>query len=241
MLDESFEFRPLDRIARMLRFWLILGAIVSLVAGLSDLIEIQLLSRIAAGEELSVLETDANDNRQGLIAIIQALVMLATVVSCVSWCYRSRKNLPALGATYLQYSPGWTIGGFFVPIMSLYRPFQVMKEVWRGSIPEDSTITSAMPVGELVKERAPRIVWWWWALFLVSAFFGQISMRLMFRDDPTMAMLQATSWTSFGSNAVDIPGLLVTAALVQAITAGQAEQWKRLMISPRPPFPTTTW
>lgn len=237
MPDDSYDFRPLEGIARTLRFLLLLGAIVSLVAALSDLIEIQLLSRVAAGEELSDVETAANDTRQGLVAVVQLLALLATTVAFLTWFYRSHKNLTALGATDVKYSSGWAIGGFFVPIMALYRPFQIMKEVWRGSKPEESmTVPGLQPFAQPAREETPSIVSWWWGLFLISTFLGQFSLRLMFRAEQTVGVLQVSAWTTFGSDVTDVAGLLVTAALVQRVTSRQADQWNRMMIF-SPPVP----
>jgi hypothetical protein len=234
---EFDEFRPLDGTARFLRFLLLLSAVVALVATLSDLMEVQLLSRVVAGESLSTVEAEANDSRQFMIAVVRIPVLAATMIAFFTWFYRSHKNLGPLGATGLKYSPGWAIGGFFVPILSLYRPLQVMREVWNGSTPEPSTALSTSGVfSHYGDEQTPGKVKWWWGLFLVSALLGQLTFRLSLLDEPSLRVLVASSWLSFVANAVDLPGLLVTVSLVQAITARQNEQWRHVIATP-PPAP----
>jgi hypothetical protein len=206
------------------------------MAALSDMMEIQLLSRVAAGESLSEAEAEANDDRQRIIGVCQVLVLLATAITFFTWFYRSHKNLPALGVTGLKYSPGWAIGGFFVPFLNLVRPLQVMREVWHGSAPESPVgLTSAPMFAESTKQETPRKVGWWWGLFLVSSFLGQMAFRLSLRDDPSLQVLEATSWMTLGSDVADIAGLLVTVALVQTITSRQTEKSRRLIASPARP------
>ena len=34
------------------------------------------------------------------------------------------------GAQGMQVSPAWAVGGFFVPIIHLFLPYQAVKEIW---------------------------------------------------------------------------------------------------------------
>jgi hypothetical protein len=33
----------------------------------------------------------------------------------------------------MTYSSGWAVGYFFVPLLNLFRPYQVMQEIWKAS------------------------------------------------------------------------------------------------------------
>jgi hypothetical protein len=234
------EFRPSDRAARFLLFLLLLAAAVALMAAISDLMQVRLLSRVAAGESLSQAEADANDNRQAFLGVLQLLVLLACGIAFLTWFYRSHKNLTALGATGLKYSPGWAVGGFFVPFLNLVRPLQVMREIWHASVlPSPTELSSPGIFAQSASRETPGKVGWWWGLFLVSSSLGQISFRLSLRPDPSVSLLQTTSWLTFGSDIIDLAGLLVTVGIVQTVTAGQDERWRR-MAAPPPPL-TVGW
>lgn len=67
----------------------------------------------------------------------------------------------------LRHGSGWAIGGWFVPFMSLWRPFQMVLDVRRGATGDADLPTT-------------RTLGWWWATFLlayvtnmVAAFYYQ--------------------------------------------------------------------
>jgi len=59
----------------------------------------------------------------------------ALAVAFLVWVHRVVKNLPALGAHHMSYTPGWAVASFFIPIVCLYAPYQAIQEAWRASEP----------------------------------------------------------------------------------------------------------
>ena len=98
---------------------------------------------------------------------------LATIVVFLMWFYRAHKNLPALGITGLEYSPGWAIGGFFIPILNLVRPYQVAKEIWDSSDPINHPSHSTT-VGQFAAGQS-NLVLTWWITFMLSAALGNFA------------------------------------------------------------------
>ena len=60
--------------------------------------------------------------------------LIAAGVAFLMWTYRASQNLVAMGVQ-LRYSSGWAVGCWFIPIISLFRPYQAMKEIWKRSHP----------------------------------------------------------------------------------------------------------
>lgn len=92
---------------------------------------------------------------------------LAIAIGIVFWIWldRVRRNLPALGVRNARYQPYWTAVGFLLPVWNLFRPFQVVREIWKASDPE-------VPSGSSWQEsRTPVFLKWWWAAFLISGVF----------------------------------------------------------------------
>ena len=85
-----------------------------------------------------------------VVGLLDVAVLVATGITFLMWFHRVRANLPALGVTDARWSPGWAVGWWFVPVMSLFRPYQVAAEVWQAS---DPAATQAdwrqRPVGSL--------------------------------------------------------------------------------------------
>lgn len=102
---------------------------------------------------------------------LQALLLLATGVCFFVWTYRLNRNLRALGVTGLQFTPGWAVGYFFIPIMSLYRPYQIFREIWQGSDPG-----LAPRSGRAWQNiRPPALLGFWWVLWLISNLVDRLA------------------------------------------------------------------
>ena len=64
-----------------------------------------------------------------LLASTGFLVWLGTATAVLMWVHRAYRNLPALGARDMAYSPGWAVGWWFIPFLNLVRPYQVVREI----------------------------------------------------------------------------------------------------------------
>ena len=45
-----------------------------------------------------------------------------------------------------RFSPGWSVGWWFIPALNLLRPYQVIKEIWRGSYPNTGADRQPAPL-----------------------------------------------------------------------------------------------
>ena len=82
-------------------------------------------------------------------------------------------NARALGAADLEFTPGYAIGWYFVPIMAVFKPYQAMKEIWRAS---------ANPA-DWQTQSTPLLLPGWWLLWLVNGALGQFALRLGLKAD----------------------------------------------------------
>ena len=195
-------------------------AALDLAAVGSDLAEIELLSRIEAGAGVTMAEVETNDDRQAAIGLIQIVVLIATPIAFLMWLHRVRRNLTALGAEGLRFTPGWSVGWWFVPIMNLFRPFQIMSETWRANDP--GAVGDDWP-----SARRTPLIGWWWALFLISGFVGNSAARMLLRGD-TASELIVASWANIGSDGLEIPAAILAILLVRGINQRQEEKHQHL-------------
>ncbi|MGH8545883.1 MAG: DUF4328 domain-containing protein [Gammaproteobacteria bacterium] len=222
------SFAPSDGLARWTKGLLVATLMLSAVGIISGLLEVELLSRAASGD-ISDSEVAANDARQGLIGVLQVLVFLGTAVAFLAWFHRVHKNLLALRGRELKYTPGWAVGGFFLPFLNLVRPLQVMREVWHGSDPSGLERDTESAGPSIRNELGtPALVGWWWALFLISTLLGNIIMRASFSEDLTLADLQALSGALVFADILNILGAVVAVRLVGRITGRQAQRAERI-------------
>ena len=139
------------------------------------------------------------------------------------WIHRAHRNLPSLGVSGLRYSPGWAVGGFFVPILNLFRPFQVTTEIWKASDPipdvNDSLAWQSAPTSPLVI--------FWWVLFLLSGFIGNIVLQISLQAETWSEILTA-SWLTFAMDFVYIPAAILAILVIRNIDRRQMEKSQRL-------------
>ena len=124
--------------------------------------------------------------------------------------YRANYNARQLGARDMHFTPGWSVGWYFVPIATLWKPYQAMKEIWRAShSPSDwnnASTSSILP--------------WWWFLWLVNSFLGQAVLRMSQSAEEIDELINA-NLVYQASDIVSIPLAHVTLALVKNIYKAQ--------------------
>lgn len=149
--------------------WIMLGMdFVSLVSGY---LQYDLLRTAADGGSLSMAAANANDNREQIIAIIYVIAYAISGITFIQWFRRAYFNLH-IKVNHLSHGEGWAAGSWFVPILCLYRPFQIMKELYvetKELLVKKGLITNA--------DLDVKYLGWWWALWLLSSLISQFSMR----------------------------------------------------------------
>jgi hypothetical protein len=153
---------------------LALHVVVAICAIAINVQQLGIVERIGHGEQLSQEEAAGIEQLAGLSAVATLTIFVATVVAFLMWFHRAHRNLRALGMERPTYSPGWAVGGFFVPFLNLWRPCQVMSEVCRGS---NSAVTSATQRRHGAGRGTP-LVGLWWAFWLLMNMSAQFSTRL---------------------------------------------------------------
>ena len=86
------------------------------------------------------------------------LLLLTTMVVFLLWMQRANKNVRALGAQGIRCTPGWAVGWWFVPIATLFKPYQAMREIYQASDPGAGPASWA--------GRPAGLVGAWWAAWL---------------------------------------------------------------------------
>ena len=173
------KYGPLARRASLARAALVLVTLASVVAVVFDVAERSLLARVGSGEPVTGGELSASEDRQAAIALVQWGLWILTAIFFIAWLHRAYKNLRPLGIELLRYGPGWAIGAWFVPILNLFRPKQIVNDVWRGSDPK-----LADRVG-WIDGPVPFVFAVWWAAYLADSLVGTVAGRILLDADTT--------------------------------------------------------
>jgi hypothetical protein len=155
-------YLPLRRPARRVRLALGVSILLALASAAANVGDTQAARELAGG--------GAGDLYLW-VGVIQAAWFLVTAGLWLAWFRRAYLNLPALGARRLRFRPWWAVGAWLVPVFSLFRPKQVLNDIWRASdpdLPPDQADTwRRRPVAELLG--------WWWLAFLASILVRSIT------------------------------------------------------------------
>lgn len=85
------------------------------------------------------------------------------------WTHNAALNVRAFGQEGLAFTPGWCVGWWFVPVASMWKPYQALKEIWRASDPE--TVGTESRHAWQLRETPGRFALWW-SSYLGSGFIG---------------------------------------------------------------------
>jgi hypothetical protein len=166
-----------------------------------------------------------------LLAMVELIIYLTTVVFFCVWLYRAYKNLRALNdSRHINHSPGWAVGSFFVPFVNLVVPYGAVKETWQKS----------GPPGEALYSEPKPPAWFpiWWLFWLLSSFAGNASFRASFDEN---IPLSAVTILSIVAGGLSVIASLFAYLVVDSIDKRQEETAARLKLgnlaAPPPPPP----
>ena len=211
-------YRPARKLAfTALALFFLLG-IATTISIASSYMELGLIDRAQGGERISNQEAESNDRRQQLVGYALMGVNILAIVAFLFWIYRVSDNADILkspGEQAKRFSPWAAVGWWFCPFLNLWRPYQVVKELWLRS-------EASGPRGILMPI--------WWFLWIVSGLIGQIFLRnLISGNQPqTLSDLEGLGQLRIVSDLLSLLGMALVIVLVWQITKGQEDRRERL-------------
>ena len=210
------QYRSAKGRANWATFFLLAYGAITIASILSTSAEIGLLQRIDGGPPVTHIEIAANDRRQVILALLHPASFIAAGVAFLLWIRRASANLSPLGVRRPRFSPGWAVGAWFVPVVCLFRPYQIMAEIQRDSRPEIAPENR----GAAARSPASLLLGCWWAAWLVSAWIGSFTLRFFFSANTVDELIRA-NLASIAAGSISLVALLLAALLARRITANQ--------------------
>jgi hypothetical protein len=134
----------------------------------------------------------------------------ATAVALIVWLWRVRANAEFMDAAPQRWGRPWVIIGWFVPILSLWMPRQIVADVWRATAPGRRTF----------------LINAWWLLWLL--LWG-VDVSLRFVDAPQSfdAMTTQMEFVVLDS-LVGIAAAVLAVLVVRAVSRAQREHISKI-------------
>ena len=213
------RYRPASTLVLVLTVLLATDIVLSVAGAGSEWLQIQLLDEAASGIAIDDDRATANDLRESLIGIAQFGVNILMAILFLVWIHRANKNARVLGARDMEFTPGWSVGYFFVPIANLFKPYQAVKEIWKASNPEGTHDWREAP--------ASPILGLWWASWLLRNILGQIAFRSAWHAQ-SVSEMQIATWINFWSDFFEIPAAVLVLLVIRGIHTMQENKFANL-------------
>jgi len=193
--------------------WIVL--VIQVIAIILDLIQLNILKEIAAGESVAHRVTEANDARQSYISISFMIAWIISGVTFIQWFRRAYYNLQTL-VDDLSWDESWVVGAWIIPILNLYRPFQMMRELYSRSI----IYLSETGLENDMKVSLTPVAWWWFIWIFRIALNAVIATFLILNPENDQ-MLNITRMNIIGGLLL-IPLAVITVTVIRNYSVVEA-------------------
>lgn len=140
---------------------------------------------------------DMYDQSSFVVTILSALSLVATGALWAIWQYRAAKVTDRT-----RRSPGWHAGSWFVPIVSLWFPYQNVSDLWRA-------VGRTRPSWQII----------WWLLFVVSNLVIGQSSRITTSAE-NLEQFRLAMWTSIAGEIILLAAAPFAWLIIRGITRG---------------------
>jgi hypothetical protein len=169
---------------------------------------------------VGVAELVGAENTETSAMWLTVLAVAAAGVALLTWVWRARINAERISSAEHRLSRGWTIGGWFCPVVNLWFPRYVVDDIWRTSrpgVPTDTYRVDGLEHSGLVRA--------WWYTILVTAALS-LDLHVKPRGPATVETLKTDAvYDTIGT------AVLVVAAVLLTQVIRQITEWQS---TPRP-------
>jgi hypothetical protein len=203
--DGSFQAGPIGKATSIL-IW---------VAALS-----QVLLAILDWRDYATLRDDTKSwdpDSISAIDVILTVAALPAMVTFIIWLRQVRGNAERFCKAPHRHGRGWVIGGWFVPIISLWYPKQIVDDIVAASTPRTSPHADQLP------RLRSSIVLVWWATWIASTLIGTTDPARP-SGDPSAGDFLWTALISTGNAVLTVVCAVYAVRVIQLINNLQASR-----------------
>lgn len=223
------DFKSAHRLAQTTIAFLIVDIGCYVAEIIYTIIFVAYFPDLGEAEELTGPEALMSLFALGLM-VVNIVAHIATIIFFLMWLHRVYKNLTALNVQGLQASPGWAVGYWFIPIANLFKPLQIVNEVYHSSNSENLNKGYSFSDNSTIM-----LTGFWWACWLVSGFARRIagSIERAAKDVTNVSIL--FDMISVG---VGVIASILLIFIIQEIDEQQSQAENLASMSEPPPPPT---
>ena len=202
--------RPNKKRAKVAEYLIWAVLVVGLFSILSSYLQYDLLLKVQEGFPVSDFELTINDFRELGIGLATIVIYIISVVTFIRWFRRAYYNLHSRTITP-KYDEGWAAGSWFVPILNLFRPYNIMKEI------DEETCSLIEKRSQKSVKTSAGLIGFWWALWILNGVIGRYVFRSAM-DAETVESLMQSSLMDIAGIGFEIPLGLLTIYMIRTIS-----------------------
>jgi Domain of unknown function (DUF4328) len=161
--------------------------------------------------QVTLLEWQTSSGRVSHLATAEIVLFVFTAIAFLFWLHRCYANLLELGSRDLRFTPGSAVGYWFVPILNLFRPKQILDELWQETAPLDGGDAEGAA-------KKTTLTAFWLGALLTSVLTARIAGAM---GKGSISDLKSTTTWLIVACLADIAAAALAYALVSALTARQ--------------------
>ena len=183
--EQQLLLRPNAQRAKLAMFMLGVMLLLDAVSGFSSYLQLGMLNDFKEGFYVSDEAIAANDTREQLIGVVYLIFLIVSAVFFIQWFRRAYYNLQVRTGR-CEHSEGWAAGSWFVPIISLYRPFHIMKEMDHKT----SQLITKLSGKEVTTNSV--LIGFWWTLWIITNYLGNYVLKMGFKEETLDNFISST-------------------------------------------------
>ena len=156
-------------------------------------------------------------------SILIFIAVIVSIVTFIMWFRRAYYNI-GLRVNDLLYADGWAAGAWFIPVINLYMPFQIMRDLYKLT-EKYMTLCMKEPYKGNLKTNYVNL---WWTLWIMSFIINYLSVKVVWNVED----INTTSTNSF----VAVIGAILQIALcvVTIVVIKDYSEAEKVLIEERP-------
>lgn len=207
ILNSRINAKPNGKRAKIAMLLVSLVMLINLVKITSLFFQYQLLAMVQSGEVVTEQMATSNDTRQLVIEVMLLAIYLVSAVTFIMWFRRAYFNMH-MRVRSGNHAEGWAAGSWFVPVLSFFRPYNIMYEMWK-----ESTSLLELRAGNVSFPESRYLLGIWWTLWILASFVVKVVDKII-DENQTIEQLMDYTLAAMFLASLFIPLSLVTLKVI---------------------------
>ena len=207
----------------ILVLWLFVG--LFFIGLLFSFNELSILYQLQTNNEVADSRLNFSDISLVIVGAFQLLFHIATIVVFLNWFRRAYANLYRLRIP-IESNDSMAVWSFFIPIYNLFKPYQIMKEIWEKT----QQAVKKIDVSFLFNKNS-YLIGLWWFLFIISGVVDRVAFKMALKQETVNQLIEGTK-ISIISDVISIINAIVLIYLVKNISQFESVLFEKTKLIP---------